>query len=200
MKVEIKEKVENPLLQRAEVKFKVDHSGGPTPKRLDVRAQLASQLGVSEELVVIDKLASMYGQQVASGIARAYSSRERLEELEPKYLLKRDLPPEAKEKAKPEEKPKVEKPKKPEKKPEEKPKVEKPSEEKPPKEKPEGKPKPEEKPKEEKPKEKRKEKPAEEKKPEKPEGTAKPKKAEKVKKPAKKEEGGESGQGQSKES
>ena len=142
MKVEITEKVENPLLRRTEVKFKVDHEGGPTPKRLDVRAQLASQLGVSEELVVIDKLASMYGQQVASGMARAYSSRERLEELEPKYLLKRGLPAEAKEEAKPEEKPKAEKPKeKPkEEKPKEKP-AEKPAEEKKP-EKPEEKAKP----------------------------------------------------------
>jgi small subunit ribosomal protein S24e len=113
MKVEITEKVENPLLKRTEIKFKVDHSGSPTPKRLDVRAQLASQLGVPEERVVIDKLASMYGRQVASGIARVYASREELEGLEPKYLLKRGLPKEAKEEAKPEEKPK-EKPEKPE--------------------------------------------------------------------------------------
>lgn len=103
MKVEIAEKVENPLLRRTEVKFRVDHSGGPTPKRLDVRAQLASQLGVPEELVVIDKLASMYGRQMASGMARVYGSREWLEQLEPKYLLRRGLPAEAKEEAKPRE-------------------------------------------------------------------------------------------------
>lgn len=106
MKVEITEKVENPLLQRTEIKFKVDHAGGPTPKRPDVHAQLAAHLGVPEELVVIEKLASMYGRQVASGIARAYSSRERLEEVEPEYLIKRGLPAETKAEAKPEEKPK----------------------------------------------------------------------------------------------
>lgn len=120
MKVEIIERVENPLLQRAEIKFKVDHAGGPTPKRLDVRAQLAAQLGIAEELIVIEKLASLYGKQASSGIARAYSSKDRLEELEPKYLLKRGLPAEAK----PEEKPKAEE--KPPK--EEKPKAEKPKE------------------------------------------------------------------------
>ena len=81
MKVEIVEKIENPLFNRTEVKFRVDHKGGPTPKRVDVRAQLASQLNVVEELVVIEKLASTHGRQVASGIARAYSTRERLEEL-----------------------------------------------------------------------------------------------------------------------
>lgn len=105
MKVEITEKVENPLLQRTEIKFKVDHAGGPTPKRLDVRAQLAAHLGVPEELIMIEKLAGMYGRQMASGIARAYSSRERLEKIEPRYLIKRGLPAETKAEVKPEGKP-----------------------------------------------------------------------------------------------
>lgn len=125
MKVEIIEKTENPLFKRTEVKFKADHAGESTPKRLDVRAQLATQLGVAEELIVIEKLASTHGRQVASGIARVYSSREQLEGLEPKFLLKRGMPKEAKAEAKPEEKPKAEKP--PEKKVEE-PKEAKPKE------------------------------------------------------------------------
>lgn len=147
MKVEIVEKAENPLFKRVEVKFRVDHAGAPTPKRLEVRARLAELLGVAEELLVIEKLASTHGLQVASGIARAYTSREQLEGLEPKYLLKRGLP-----KAKPEEKPPEEKPKET--------KPEKPAEkvEKPPKE-----VKPKEKPKEAKPEKKEvKEKPAKE--------------------------------------
>jgi small subunit ribosomal protein S24e len=150
MKIEISEKVENPLLQRTEIKFKVDHSNGPTPKRLDVRAQLAGQLGVTEEVVIIDKIASMYGRQVASGIARVYSSRQVLEELEPKYLLQRGLPAEAKEKEKPkEEKPKAEE--KPKEKPKEKEKTEKPKEDKVKAEKPKEEKQKEEKLKEEKP-------------------------------------------------
>jgi small subunit ribosomal protein S24e len=149
MKIEISEKVENPLLQRTEIKFKVDHSNGPTPKRLDVRAQLAGQLGVPEEVVIIDKLASMYGRQVASGIARVYSSRQGLEELEPKYLLQRGLPAEAKEKEKPKEKPKAEE--KPKEKPKEKEKAEKPKEDKVKVEKPREEKQKEEKLKEEKP-------------------------------------------------
>lgn len=96
MKVEIVEKKENPLLKRSEIKFRVDHSNAPTPRRLEVRSQLAAQLGVAEELLVIEKLASTSGKQVASGLARAYSSREELEELEPKYLLERGVPKEVK--------------------------------------------------------------------------------------------------------
>jgi small subunit ribosomal protein S24e len=118
MKVEIVEKSENPLFQRVEIKFKVDHAGEPTPKRLDVRAQVAAQLGVPQELVVIEKLAGAYGRQEASGIARAYNSKERLAALEPKYLLARGLPKEAKVETKSKEEPKVEKPKKSEEKPE----------------------------------------------------------------------------------
>jgi small subunit ribosomal protein S24e len=130
MKVEIIERIENPLLQRTEIKFRVDHTGGPTPKRVDVCEQLAAQLGVPKELIVIEKLASMHGVQIASGIARTYSSREQLEELEPRYLLGRGLP-KAKPEEKPPEKPKVERPeKKPPEKPPEKPKPEeKPSKE-----------------------------------------------------------------------
>ena len=143
MKVEIVEKSENPLFQRVEIKLKVDHAGEPTPKRLDVRAQLAAQLGVAEELIVIEKLAGAYGRQEASGIARAYSSKERLEALEPKYILARGLPKEAKPEEKPAEKPKAEKP--------EKPKAEKPEPE-------EKKPKPEKKAEGEKPKEEAKQK------------------------------------------
>ncbi|MCS7132073.1 MAG: 30S ribosomal protein S24e [Hadesarchaea archaeon] len=95
MKVEITQKIENPLLRRTEIKFRVDHTGGPTPSRRDVRAQLAAQLGLSEDLVIIEKMASLFGRQQASGIARAYGSRELLEKLEPRYLLKRNFPEEA---------------------------------------------------------------------------------------------------------
>jgi small subunit ribosomal protein S24e len=97
MKVEIVQKTENPLFQRTEIKFRVDHAGGPTPTRRDVRAQLAAQLGVSEDLIIIEKMASLFGRQQASGIARVYSSRELLEKLEPRYLLKRNFPEEVKE-------------------------------------------------------------------------------------------------------
>lgn len=130
LKVEIIKKSDNPLFKRTEVEFKVEHTGAPTPKRLDVRAQLASLLGLSEELLVIDRFASTYGRQMASGIARVYGTREQLEAMEPKYLLKRGMPREAKEdkpvEAKPEKKPAE---LKLEKKPEAK--SEKPAEEKP---------------------------------------------------------------------
>jgi ribosomal protein S24E len=154
MRFEIVEKTENPLLKRIELKFKLFHEKAPTPRRVEVKSQIASALKVPEEFVIIEKLASLHGKQEASGIARVYDSKKQLEALEPRHLLMRGLPkekeekpvekrpepipvkikeepekkPEAKPEAKPEEKP-------PEKPPEEKPeeKVEKPpAEEKPP--------------------------------------------------------------------
>ena len=97
MKVELVKKSDNPLFKRTEVEFKVDHSSAPTPRRLEVRAQLASLLGSSEELLVIDKLTSTHGHQMAAGIARLYGTREQLSEMEPAYLLKRGLPKESAE-------------------------------------------------------------------------------------------------------
>lgn len=105
MKVEVIKRTENPLLKRVEVEFRIDHAGAPTPSRLEVKPQLASLLGVSEDLLVIERFTSSHGRQVATGIARVYSTREQLESMEPRYLLKRGQPKEGKEAgAKPEEK------------------------------------------------------------------------------------------------
>ena len=135
MKVEIVKKSENPLLKRTELEFTVDHAGSATPKRLEVRAQLASLLQLPEDVLVIDTLKSTHGLQKAFGRARTYGSREQLEALESKYLLERGVPKKPKEEKPDEkapEKPKEAKPaeKKPEKAKEEKP-VEKKAKEKP---------------------------------------------------------------------
>jgi small subunit ribosomal protein S24e len=157
VEIEITEKKENQLLNRTEIKFRVDHPGTPTPTRLEVKAQLATKLGVNEEVLVLEKIAGIYGRQSASGIARVYNSKEELEKLEPKYLLVRGLPKEEAEPAKkPEkEKPPKEKEKAPPKKHEEKEKPEKARHEKmeketPPKEKQKAAPKKQEKEKPEK--------------------------------------------------
>lgn len=105
MKLEIVEKKENPPLRRTEVKFRVSHPGASTPKRTDVRNQLASALQSKPELVVIEKMASLHGKSETSGIARVYQTEEEMRALEPQYLFRRGV---AKEK--PEEKP-AEKPK-----------------------------------------------------------------------------------------
>lgn len=90
MEARIIKKVNNPLLRRTEIYFEIDHPRGPTPRRMEARKLLADKLKVPEDLVLIEKLATPHGRHVAAGIARVYNSRERLEELEPKYLLERE--------------------------------------------------------------------------------------------------------------
>jgi len=94
MDIEIIEKKENPLLQRVEVNFRVNHLGAPTPKRAEVKTQLATVLQAQPELVVIEKMASVHGKSETSGIARVYQSEEKMRALEPEYLLKRGVPKE----------------------------------------------------------------------------------------------------------
>lgn len=89
MEVEITEKIENPLLEREKIKFNAKHPNAPTPSRADVLEKLSSELGISKELIVIEKLATPHGHQTASGIARIYESRDILEELESKHLISR---------------------------------------------------------------------------------------------------------------
>lgn len=89
MEVSVVEKSENPGLERDEIKFEVEHRNSPTPSRAEVLEELSSVLGVSKELIVIEKLATLHGRQVASGTGRIYESEERLQEFEPGYLINR---------------------------------------------------------------------------------------------------------------
>ena len=132
MTLTITEKNENKLLNRTEVKFEASHSGTSTPSRADVLKELAAELKVAEDLIVIDKLNTLHGRQIASGVARAYENADRLAEIEPKFLIERskpekkegegEAPAEGEKKEEKAEAPKEEKPKeeKKEEKPEEK--------------------------------------------------------------------------------
>lgn len=89
MKLKITEKKEKPLLEREEVRFEAEHENAPTPSRFEVLKELSSELGVSGNLIIIEKVATPHGRQTASGIARVYKSEESLKEFEPEYLIKR---------------------------------------------------------------------------------------------------------------
>ncbi|MEM2874529.1 MAG: hypothetical protein QW567_00670 [Candidatus Hadarchaeales archaeon] len=109
MKLEILEKVENRVLERTEIKFRVDHTGAPTPSRKELMAALSSALGVPEELITLERISGTHGSTSSRGSARIYPSREKLMKAEREYLLKRGLPKEEKPAAPKEEAPKEEK-------------------------------------------------------------------------------------------
>ena len=94
MGVKIVSKKENPLFKRKEVKFTVVHSQSKTPERLDIKRLLASELQVSDKLVFIKRMDTMTGTNTTVGEANAYETEAQAKLIEPKYITKRNSPPE----------------------------------------------------------------------------------------------------------
>ncbi len=97
MEVEITRKKENPLLERTEVYFKVVHEKEKTPKRDAVKGKIAEALKTKRELVVVDYMRSEFGMPVTVGYAKAYKTKDSLQAVERKHILKRNAAEEKKE-------------------------------------------------------------------------------------------------------
>ncbi len=143
MKLEIKNKKENPLLSRIEV-FGVISFVGVTPSNEQVAQSIASQLKVDVSVIKMKHIYTGFGAQQAEFTAFVYKTKEDLNKVEPKPKKQREKEQKAAEaKKKAEEEAKA-------------PKEEAPAE-KPAEAKPEVKEAPAEAPKEEAPKEEKKE-------------------------------------------
>lgn len=95
MKVEILSEKKNKLLKRREVRFRIDHGrSGKTPPRLEVRKAIAAQLKTSENTVFVKEVRTKTGTQTAVGTANVYELPEQAKLTEPKYIVKRNSPPE----------------------------------------------------------------------------------------------------------
>ncbi len=87
MKIEITNKVENPLFDRTEVSFEVIQDG-PTPSRAEVVKELASLMKADVDMVVIHVLHQPFGMKKTFGKARIYKTKDAMA-IEPEYLLER---------------------------------------------------------------------------------------------------------------
>jgi small subunit ribosomal protein S24e len=95
MKIEIITETENPLLKRKEVHFRVNHDQlGSTPPRLEIRRAVADALKTEVDLVFVKKSETKTGMNTAFGVANVYSSAEQARQIEPSYIVKRNVPPE----------------------------------------------------------------------------------------------------------
>jgi small subunit ribosomal protein S24e len=128
MEIEIDSKKNNPLLNRTEVHFTIQHEGEKTPNREIIRSELAEKLNAKKENIIINDIQSSSGIQKSIGYAKIYPSVKKAEEMERKHILKRNKISGKKEKKEGEKKPEEKSASA-----EEPPKEEKPSEE-PPKE------------------------------------------------------------------
>jgi len=99
LKVEIVSKMENKLLDRVEVNFKIDHDGESTPSRDAVKTALAGSLDMEKDLIVVSDMASKYGVGSTEGYAKAYFSAESAKKYERNHLLVRNKLAEKKQKA-----------------------------------------------------------------------------------------------------
>ncbi|RLI38921.1 30S ribosomal protein S24e [Candidatus Bathyarchaeota archaeon] len=81
----------NPLLERKEVYFEIDHSDkGSTPTRMEVRQMLAEHFGVELDRVIVRKVETRTGTTVARGEAHIYDTVEMAMFVEPEHILKRN--------------------------------------------------------------------------------------------------------------
>lgn len=90
MDIEITEKKNNPLFNRTEVHFTINHEGEGTPNREIIRSEIADKLNVKKENIIINNITSSFGIQKSRGYAKIYSSPKNIENLERKYILNRD--------------------------------------------------------------------------------------------------------------
>lgn len=113
MKLNIVEDKENPLLNRREIEFEVEHEGSATPKKLEVSEMLAAKLNANTKLMIV-RFYTQFGSNVSRGSCMVYKDSAAMERAEPTKLLNEKKRLGKAPEAKPEEK---EEPKKAEEKP-----------------------------------------------------------------------------------
>lgn len=106
MKLEIVSRQKNLLLHREEIEFEAESK--TTPRREDVRKDLAKALNAKPENLVVGKIVMEQGKEKMKGNANLYEETDILKKLELAHKIKRNFP-EKKEETK-----KVEKKKEPE--------------------------------------------------------------------------------------
>ncbi|MBN2155891.1 MAG: 30S ribosomal protein S24e [Candidatus Lokiarchaeota archaeon] len=95
-KINIIESKHNPLINRREVNFKVDHSGG-TPNRLELKKKIAALETADENLVFIKNIHTSYGNRYVECQANIYEEYETAIKFEPKYIIIRNMPKDQRE-------------------------------------------------------------------------------------------------------
>jgi small subunit ribosomal protein S24e len=90
MELEIIKEKTNPMLKRREVSLRIKNKR--TPSRIEVKNKLAALANSRPELIIIERLNTVFGKQEVIGTASIYESEERLKQLAHKHLIARDAP------------------------------------------------------------------------------------------------------------
>jgi small subunit ribosomal protein S24e len=97
--IEIKEAKKNPLIDRKEIKFHINHPNMGTPNRIDVKKKLAAMETADESLVFIKNIRTIFGQRKVNGIAAIYGNQEVANQFEAVYIKIRNMPKDQREEA-----------------------------------------------------------------------------------------------------
>jgi small subunit ribosomal protein S24e len=89
--IEITEEKKNPLIERTELTFRIDHFGTGTPNRLEVKKKIAAMQGSNDKLTIIRNLETHFGASHIMGKAHIYDNAEELQYYEPFHIQVRNL-------------------------------------------------------------------------------------------------------------
>ena len=88
------------LLQRKRIAFEIPHENKPTPKKEDIKKQIASELNIDESLIVMKHVYTDYGEHKSKAIVNVYKDANILKKLDAKKVKKVNENAEKKEKTK----------------------------------------------------------------------------------------------------
>ncbi|MFX1312653.1 MAG: 30S ribosomal protein S24e [Promethearchaeota archaeon] len=89
--IEVIEEKKNPLIDRVELKFRIDHFGEGTPNRLEVKKKIAAMKSANEKLTIIRNLETHFGASYIAGNACIYENSKDLQYFEPFHIQVRNL-------------------------------------------------------------------------------------------------------------
>lgn len=90
LEIKIVEQHPNPLLKRTEYRFEIGHSAASTPSRDAIRAELAKDLHVPKDRVVVEWMRSKFGTPKTVGEALVYASPDDAKAIEREHVLLRN--------------------------------------------------------------------------------------------------------------
>jgi len=90
--LEILEEKKNPLIDRMEIKVKIDHFGKGTPNRLEIKKKLSELKKSNEKLTIVKEVQTHFGATQDVAKVYVYNNVEELQYFEPFHIKVRNLP------------------------------------------------------------------------------------------------------------
>mgnify|MGYP001566203550 CR=1 FL=1 len=85
--MKIVKQVDAPLLSRKRVAIEIEHFGKSTPKKEEIKKEIANLLKTKEELVAIRHIYTKYGYGKSKVMVHVYDKLEDLQRLEKKKVI-----------------------------------------------------------------------------------------------------------------